>query len=136
MKQHKIKPCLFLQFGYSNETYIDIKMTLKMLFELMPHDIGISVSYPLPGTKFYDTVKEQMRGKTNWTDSDELAIMFNATYPADFYRKLQRFVHYKFRQKQAMNALKEFREISKIASLAYRIPQTFLAEMSLKKYIS
>jgi anaerobic magnesium-protoporphyrin IX monomethyl ester cyclase len=136
MKQHKIKPCFFLQFGYSNETYIDIKMTLKMLFELMPHDIGISVSYPLPGTKFYDTVKEQMRGKTNWTDSDELAIMFNATYPADFYRKLQRFVHYKFRQKQAMNALKEFREISKIASLAYRIPQTFLAEMSLKKYIS
>jgi anaerobic magnesium-protoporphyrin IX monomethyl ester cyclase len=106
-----------------------------MLFELMPHDIGISVSYPLPGTKFYDTVKEQMQGKTNWTDSDELAIMFNATYPADFYRKLQRFVHYKFRQKQAVNALKNFREICKIASLSYRIPQTFLAEKSLKKYI-
>lgn len=135
MKQHQIKPCFFLQFGYLNETYSDIQLTLKMLFELMPHDIGISVSYPLPGTKFYDTVKEQMQGKTNWTDSDELAIMFNATYPADFYRKLQRFVHYKFRQKQAVNALKNFREICKIASLSYRIPQTFLAEKSLKKYI-
>ena len=136
MKQHKIKPCFFLQFGYLNETYDDIKLTLKMLFELMPHDIGISVSYPLPGTKFYNTVKEQMKGKTNWTDSDELAIMFNATYPADFYKKLQRFVHYKFRQKQAFSALRNAGKMSKIASLSYRIPQTLLAEWSIKKYVN
>ena len=102
----------------------------------MPHDIGISVSYPLPGTKFYNTVKEQMKGKTNWTDSDELAIMFNATYPADFYKKLQRFVHYKFRQKQAFSALRNAGKMSKIASLSYRIPQTLLAEWSIKKYVN
>ncbi len=136
MKQNYIKPCFFLQFGYLNETYDDIKLTLKMLFELMPHDIGISVSYPLPGTKFYSTVKEQMKGKTNWTDSDELAIMFNATYPADFYRKLQRFVHYKFRQKQAFLALKNTGSIKKGASLFYRIPQTFIAAQSIKKYVN
>ncbi len=136
MKQHHIKPCFFLQFGYLNETYDDIKLTLKMLFELMPHDIGISVSYPLPGTKFYNIVKEQMKGKTNWTDSDELAIMFNATYPADFYRKLQRFVHYKFRQKQAFLALKNTGSIAKGTSLFYRFPQTLLAEWSIKKYVN
>jgi radical SAM superfamily enzyme YgiQ (UPF0313 family) len=136
MKQHQIKPCFFLQFGYLGETYQDIKLTLKMLFQLMPHDIGISVSYPLPGTKFYNTVKDQMKGKTNWTDSDELAIMFNATYPANFYRKLQRFVHYKFRQKQAFLALKNENKLSKIFTLSYRIPQTLLAQWSLKKYVS
>ncbi|MEI7977514.1 MAG: radical SAM protein [Bacteroidota bacterium] len=135
MKQHKINPCFFLQFGYINETYNDIKLTLKMLFELMPHDIGISVSYPLPGTKFYNTVKEQMIGKTNWTDSDELAIMFNATYPADFYKKLQRFVHYKFRQKQALIALINNGKIRKGLSLSYRIPQTLLAKWSIQKYV-
>jgi hypothetical protein len=106
-----------------------------MLFELMPHDIGISVSYPLPGTKFYNTVKEQMIGKTNWTDSDELAIMFNATYPADFYKKLQRFVHYKFRQKQALIALINNGKIRKGLSLSYRIPQTLLAKWSIQKYV-
>ncbi len=136
MKQHNIKPCFFLQFGYLNETYDDIKLTLKMLFELMPHDIGISVSYPLPGTQFYNTVKEQMKGKTNWTDSDELAIMFNATYPASFYKKLQRFVHYKFRQKQAFFAFKKRKRIREIFSLSYRIPQTFIASWSIKKYVN
>lgn len=136
MKQHKIKPCFFLQFGYLNETYDDIKLTLKMLFDLMPYDIGISVSYPLPGTKFYNTVKEQMIGKTNWTDSDELAIMFNATYPSSFYKKLQRFVHYKFRQKQALSALRKERRIGQIFTLSYRIPQTFIASWSIKKYVN
>lgn len=135
MKQHKIKPCFFLQFGYINERYDDIKLTLKMLLELMPHDIGISVSYPLPGTKFYNTVKEQMIGKTNWTDSDELAIMFNATYPAVFYKKLQRYVHYKFRQKQAFLALINNGKIIKGLSLTYRIPQTLLASWSIQKHV-
>lgn len=135
MKANNIKPCFFLQFGYLGETKEDIQLTLNMLFELMPHDIGISVSYPLPGTKFYNTVKEQMQEKKNWTDSDELAIMFNATYPADFYKKLQRYVHHNFRKQQALLALKEGKNWKKILSLSYRIPQTILSKNSIKKYV-
>ncbi|MFI5222481.1 MAG: B12-binding domain-containing radical SAM protein, partial [Bacteroidia bacterium] len=100
LKKNKIKPCFFLQLGYKGELKSDIDSTLKMLFDLMPHDIGISVSYPLPGTKFYESVKESMQEKTNWTDSDDLAMMFPNQYPPDFYRKLQKYIHKKFRQKQ------------------------------------
>lgn len=37
-------------------------------------------------------VKSELKAKTNWSDSDELAMLFKNTYPPQFY-KLQRFVH-------------------------------------------
>jgi radical SAM superfamily enzyme YgiQ (UPF0313 family) len=97
MKRFGIKPCFFLQFGYSGEDKEDIAKTISMVKQLMPHDLGISVSYPLPGTKFYEKVKEEMHSKTNWTDSDDLAILFHSKFHPDFYKKLQRYVHYYFR---------------------------------------
>ncbi|XZF13661.1 B12-binding domain-containing radical SAM protein [Chitinophagaceae bacterium MMS25-I14] len=98
LKAHKIRTALFLQFGYLSETKEDIVMTLDMLRRLMPDEIGISVSYPLPGTKFYEKVKEELKSKTNWTDSDEMAMMFHSTYPPEFYKKLHRYVHTYYRK--------------------------------------
>lgn len=107
LKKHGIKACFFLQFGYSGENMEDIQKTIALVEELSPDDIGISVSYPLPGTKFYDRVKNELVNKQNWTDSDDLDMMFNSTYSSDFYRLLQRFVHFDFRKKQAF---KEWRQ--------------------------
>ena len=57
LKHFGIKPAFFLQFGYPGEMQEDIDQTLEMVMKLMPDDIGVSVSYPLPGTKFYEKVK-------------------------------------------------------------------------------
>jgi anaerobic magnesium-protoporphyrin IX monomethyl ester cyclase len=57
LKKHNIKPSFFIQFGYLGETRKDIQKTIDMINQLLPHSIGISVSYPLPGTVFYDKVK-------------------------------------------------------------------------------
>ncbi len=80
LKSHNIKICFFLQFGYSGETKKEIDLTMKMVRELMPDDIGISVSYPLPGTKFYDSVVSQMGEKKNWVDSADFEMMFAGEY--------------------------------------------------------
>lgn len=93
LKYYGIKPAFFLQFGYLEEKLEDIQLTLDMIKRFLPSDIGISVSYPLPGTKFYDKVRTQLGNKTNWTDSDELALMFENTYKPDFYKQLHRYVH-------------------------------------------
>jgi radical SAM superfamily enzyme YgiQ (UPF0313 family) len=106
LKKHNIKPCFFLQFGYLGETKDDIDKTIKMVMELMPYNIGVSVSYPLPGTKFYDTVKNDLKVKSNWTDSDDLSLMFRNTYPAKFYKELHRYIHKRYRTKQGMDELK------------------------------
>lgn len=97
-----VRVAYFLQFGYLGETKEDIQATLDMVTTNRPDDIGISVSYPLPGTKFHERVKEEMGKKTNWTDSDDLDMMFAGTYSADFYRKLQRYVHHSFRARQGL----------------------------------
>lgn len=92
-----IEIAFFIQFGYTSETWDDIKLTRKMIKNCNPDDIGISVSYPLPGTKFYENVKAQMENKTNWKDSDDLDMMFSGTFQRSFYKVLHRFVHAEYR---------------------------------------
>ncbi|MBL0742271.1 B12-binding domain-containing radical SAM protein [Chryseolinea lacunae] len=97
----------FLQFGYLGETEHDIDATLQMVLELMPDEVGISVSYPLPGTKFYENVKDQLREKQNWSDSDDLAMMFNSTFNHAYYKALHRYVHYVYRKQKGYASLKK-----------------------------
>ncbi len=101
LQRHGIEVCFFLQFGYPGETDEDIEMTIKMVRDCQPHDIGISVSYPLPGTRFYERVKNDLSDKRNWEHSDDLALMFRGQYQPAFYRQLHRVVHQEFRRSKA-----------------------------------
>jgi radical SAM superfamily enzyme YgiQ (UPF0313 family) len=100
-----IRVGFFLQFGYPGETADDIDRTLRLVRETRPDDIGVSVTYPLPGTKFFVSVREQMGSKTNWVNSDDLALLFRGTYSPDFYRVLHRVVHKQLRLRQGGDIL-------------------------------
>jgi len=93
LKNAGIRACYFLQFGYPGETWTDLQETIAFVRETRPDDIGISFSYPLPGTVFYDRVRAQLGNKRNWTDSDDLCIMFRAAYKTDFYRAVRDAMH-------------------------------------------
>jgi radical SAM superfamily enzyme YgiQ (UPF0313 family) len=93
LKSAGIRACFFLQFGYPGETWKDIQLTIDLIRRAQPDDIGISVSYPLPGTKFYSLVQGDLKSKTNWEDSEDLAMMFRGTYTAEFYRALHDALH-------------------------------------------
>ncbi len=95
----------FLQFGYPGETRADIERTLQMVRDCEPDDIGMSVSYPLPGTKFYERVKSELGNKQNWQDSNDLAMLYNGPYATGFYRQLHVTLHREFRARQALRAL-------------------------------
>ena len=107
IKKYGMKPCFFIQFGYPGETKEDIEKTIKMISTLVPYNIGISVSYPLPGTKFYEKIQSELKDKTNWTDSDELALMFHNTYPPKFYKQLHRYVHAHYNRVKAADQIKK-----------------------------
>jgi len=87
----------FIQLGYTGENWNDILMTRKLIRDNLPSELGISVSYPLPGTKFYESVKEELKQKANWTDSDDLDLMYEGLYSKRFYRVLHRFIHSEYR---------------------------------------
>jgi radical SAM superfamily enzyme YgiQ (UPF0313 family) len=93
LRENGIRACYFLQFGYPGETWDDIEKTIQMVRETRPDDLGISVSYPLPGTKFYERVREQLGEKTNWVDSEDLSMMFKGAYTSEFYRALHDALH-------------------------------------------
>ena len=91
LRAHGIRVGLFLQFGYPGEDWDDIQSTIRMVRQTRPDDIGVSVAYPLPGTKFYNLI--QLGVKKNWEDSDDLAMMFQGAYRSEFYRALRDALH-------------------------------------------
>ncbi|MEO8067954.1 MAG: radical SAM protein [Flavobacteriales bacterium] len=141
LREMGIRVGFFLQFGYLGETDEDIDATLRMLEELQPDDIGISVSYPLPGTKFHDMVKDQLGEKANWSDSDELALMFRNTHRPAFYKRLHRYVHKRFRRRQALTEwqrimdapLGKSHDLRRAASAAYYLPAAAIDKLRLER---
>ncbi|MCB0077459.1 MAG: B12-binding domain-containing radical SAM protein [Anaerolineales bacterium] len=95
----------FLQFGYPGETRADIEKTIQMVRDCEPDDIGMSVSYPLPGTKFYERVKSELGTKQNWQDSSDLAMLYEGPFSTDFYRQLHTVLHKEYRSRKRWQAL-------------------------------
>lgn len=93
LKSNGIRACFFIQLGYPGETWADIEKTIQIVRRTRPDDIGVSVSYPLPGTAFYERVHQQLGAQTHWKDSEDLAMMFKGTYASDLYRALHDALH-------------------------------------------
>jgi radical SAM superfamily enzyme YgiQ (UPF0313 family) len=102
-----IRVGFFLQFGYPGEGAREIDETLRMVRRARPDEIGISVSYPLPGTRFHERVRAEMGEKQNWSESADLAMMFRGAYSTEFYRVLARYVHMDHRLAQGEHALRQ-----------------------------
>jgi anaerobic magnesium-protoporphyrin IX monomethyl ester cyclase len=88
-----IRVGFFLQLGYLGEELDDILATRDLVERARPDDVGVSVSYPLPGTEFYEIVKHQIGPKKNWRESNDLEMMFAGTYRTDFYRQIRDLLH-------------------------------------------
>jgi anaerobic magnesium-protoporphyrin IX monomethyl ester cyclase len=142
LKKNGINPSFFIQFGYLGETKEDIELTINMINELLPYEIGISVSYPLPGTVFFEKVKNELNSKTNWTNSDEMALMFRNTYQPAFYKQLHSYVHKTYRKHLAFDQLKQviahpfktnYKTLRKALSWCYYLPASFIEKQKLKQ---
>jgi radical SAM superfamily enzyme YgiQ (UPF0313 family) len=140
LKKNGIKPSFFIQFGYPGETYEDIKKTISMINQLLPFEIGISVSYPLPGTAFFEKVKSELKEKTNWADSDEMALMFHNNYQPAFYKQLHTYVHKSYRKHLSFENLKQlfsdplninYLTLKKALSGIYYVPSSFFEKIKL-----
>lgn len=133
LKQKGVKVAYFIQFGYLGETMQEIGETIDLVLRMMPDKLGASVSYPLPGTKFYDMVKADLSKKSNWVDSDDLDMMFSNTYPAELYKRVHRYLHQRYNTKLRKLTLFEvlsnplkltFNRIKKIIALFLFYPFT------------
>ncbi len=93
LKRAGIRASWFLQLGYPGEKWPEILRTRDLVREERPDDVGVSVAYPLPGTAFFERVRDQLGAQTHWEDSDDLAMMFEGTYTGPFYRRVRDLLH-------------------------------------------
>jgi anaerobic magnesium-protoporphyrin IX monomethyl ester cyclase len=141
MKSKGIKVAFFLQFGYPGESSADIDLTLKMVLDLMPEEVGISVSYPLPGTKFYENVRNQLQLKQNWRDSDDLDMMFQGTFKPAYYKELHRYVHSIYGKHRGYQTMKKllrsplrltYKDMRSGVAMAYFVPLSIVQRIKLE----
>lgn len=142
LHQAGIKIAFFLQFGYPGEDWEDIRKTLKMVRDCRPDDIGISVSYPLPGTRFYDNVRLQLGSKQHWTDSADLDMMYQGSFDTAFYRQLHTVIHLEFRLRKGLRQIRGglsrpgiglFKESARAAYTLLRWPVAYLKLLQLRQ---
>jgi anaerobic magnesium-protoporphyrin IX monomethyl ester cyclase len=131
LRENGIEVGFFLQFGYPGETWEDVQKTMKMVRTCAPDDIGISVSYPLPGTKFFERVKLELGEKQNWSDSSDLAMLYHGPFPTEFYRILHGRVHYEFRSWKALR----HPSLRRLVDIPRNLLGLVRSEMRLRKYI-
>lgn len=105
LRRHAIRACMFLQFGYLGEEWEDIESTIRLVRDTKPDDIGVSVSYPMPNTSFHQIVNAQLVAKKNWSDSGDLARMFQGQLPAELYRALADALHLEVKESVSSDAL-------------------------------
>lgn len=130
-----IRVGFFLQFGYPGETLEDIEKTLQMVRDCQPDDIGISVSYPLPGTRFYEAVRDQLDDKQNWIDSSDLDMLYAGPFTTAFYRLLHSVVHKEFRARQVWDQVKRLRPVGvrRLGGMLYHWLSLPLARLKLRR---
>jgi anaerobic magnesium-protoporphyrin IX monomethyl ester cyclase len=93
LRAQHVRVGFFIQLGYPGEDLQELLATRRLIEEARPDDIGVSVAYPLPGTRFHEQVREQLGAKTHWVDSGDLAMMFQGSFTTDFYRRFRDLLH-------------------------------------------
>ncbi len=106
LRRAGIRVGFFLQLGYPGEDKSDVLKTIRMVRRLRPEEIGVSVSYPLPNTRFQQIVAGAMK-KAHWTTSMDNETLFEAPYGDGFYRaakQVLRSEHSLYRAPQTVRA--------------------------------
>jgi radical SAM superfamily enzyme YgiQ (UPF0313 family) len=87
LRREGIRQFWFLMLGYPGETLEDIEATLQLFRRFSPEEYSVSIAVPVPGTRFYDAVKDRLTGGTRrGRGSGGTTLLYEAAYPEGLYR--------------------------------------------------
>jgi anaerobic magnesium-protoporphyrin IX monomethyl ester cyclase len=87
LKAHQIRQFWFLMLGYPGETMEDLEATLQLFRRFSPEEYSVSIAVPVPGTRFYDAVKNRLLGGARARGSrGGTSLLYEAAYPESLYR--------------------------------------------------
>ena len=90
-KRLGIETYFFMMVGYPGEEFEDLELSVKLLRETLPDIFSTTIAYPLPGTPFYEQVRDRLMFDSEWNiDWDYTAqnrLLFRRDkYDTRFYR--------------------------------------------------
>ncbi len=117
----------YLMFGYPGETAADIRKTIGLMEEAVPHSAGVSVTYPIPGTEFYESVRHDFIEENRWEHSNHNRPAFHARYPGWIYWVAERLILARLTLAQIRRRLVPWNEWPKAALKSAVLGPIFLA---------
>ncbi len=86
LRRAGVRQFWFLMLGYPGETLEDIEATLRLFRRFSPEEYSVSIAVPVPGTRFYDAVKERLLGHPPKRSAGGTSLLYEAAYPEALYR--------------------------------------------------
>ena len=94
-RKYGIETYFYIMLGYPGEQWEDIEATIRLLRETRPDEFSSTVAYPLPGTEFYEQVKDRLvaaGSAADWEHSAQNRLLFERAYSTRFYNWTQRLM--------------------------------------------
>jgi anaerobic magnesium-protoporphyrin IX monomethyl ester cyclase len=85
-QKHGIRVGMFLMWGYEGEQMEDIAATVEHVKQSDPDVFFTTVSYPIKGTPYFDTVKEKVSLPQAWANATDRDYFINGRHGRDYYR--------------------------------------------------
>ena len=87
LRKEGIRQFWFLMLGYPGESLDDIEATLQLFRRFSPDEYSVSIAVPVPGTRFFDQVKDRLRGTARRPGGEGgRSLLYEARYPETMYR--------------------------------------------------
>lgn len=85
-QQHGIKVGMFLMWGYEGEEIEDIAATVEHVKVTNPDIFFTTVSYPIKGTSYFDTVNDKIVLPLSWADASDRDYVITGRRSKHYYR--------------------------------------------------
>lgn len=85
-QKHGIRVGMFLMWGYEGEELDDIAATVDHVKQSNPDVFFTTVSYPIKGTPYFETVKDKVQLFNAWSDSTDRDYFIGGRKGKDYYR--------------------------------------------------
>jgi anaerobic magnesium-protoporphyrin IX monomethyl ester cyclase len=84
-RERDIQTGMFLMWGYEGEELEDIEATIRHVSISKPDIFFTTVSYPIKGTPYYQTVADRLIQLRPWGDSSDREIKIRGRHSKNFY---------------------------------------------------
>lgn len=130
--RHGIETGMFLMWGYEGEEIADIEATVALVRDTLPEVYFTTVSYPIKGTKYFESVAERAVATTEWASGSDRDFAVKGRHSRRFYDQATRYL----RGSVELHRLRTSRGAGRLARLPWLFLSAKLARFNLSRLAS